>query len=47
MFGLLKKKKTNAIGNTCVPVGGACRVRPAEGELVPHPTAVQANSTKV
>lgn len=30
-----------------VPAGEACRVRPVEGKLVPHPTAVQATSTKL
>lgn len=30
-----------------VPAGEACRVRPVEGELAPHPTAVQATSTKL
>lgn len=32
----------------CVlPAGEACRVRPADGGLAPHPTAVQASSTKL
>lgn len=35
--------------NSCafVPAGGACRVRPVEGKLAPHPAAVQAMSTKL
>lgn len=30
-----------------LPAGGACRVRPVDGELAPHPAAVQATSTKL
>lgn len=30
-----------------LPAGDACRVRPVDGELAPHPTAVQATSTKL
>ena len=30
-----------------IPAGEACSVRPVEGELLPHPTAVQATRTKL
>lgn len=30
-----------------VPAGDACRVRPVDGKLAPHPADVQASSTKL
>lgn len=30
-----------------VPAGAACRVRPVDGKLAPHPADVQASSTKL